>query len=63
MNESTSMLLAEISTMDVSKECTMMLHSIWQFRSKNGYGIFHFNEYRLDLLLPTITRDIVVGIL
>ena len=45
-------LLAEISTVGVGfwKTHTTVLQSIWHFRSKNGYAIFHCYEYYLDSL-------------
>ena len=45
-------LLAEISTVGVGfcKTHTTVPQSIWHFRSKNGYAIFHCYEYYLDSL-------------
>ena len=48
-------LLAEISTVGAGfcRTRTTVPQSIWHFRSKNGYAIFHCYEYHLDSLRET----------
>ena len=49
-------LLTEISTVGTGfcKIHTTVPRSIWHFRSKNGYAIFHCHEYHLDSLMVAI---------